>query len=806
MAEVLAEDEFGTTVSDGGRIFVVPRGILNLPSHPVIPSTPLEAPPMPGMGGGAPAPAPLTPLADAGDAIGTIPGRGLPPSGPGQAPLLAPGEAFAPPTPAPPPAPVKGKAGTLPSSARQPEAPPPPTVGEQVAAEGAAGYDQQGQAIADQAAIEGQAADERARILGERNDELARIDKAREAQVAADMARAKDLDERVNTAVEAEANYKIDENRRWHDLSTGRKVLAGISVALAGLGEALSGHGGKNPALDFIVGEIERDTRNQYAQAERLRGKIGIATDTARRFSEVAKDHVAQINMLSAAQIERTARDIEATAAQYDSPKAKAQAKQLAGDLRVKKAEYVGNAVNAEWQRDFHEREFTEQKRSNRAQQSISWANLKQADRFHTDEMKLRTDAMLLDAAKLDQSGAVEGAKALREQAKEERELSVGGVATMAGTDAKGAPIVRVQPLKNADGSIYLAPDSTAARDIRKAKAATDVVVHFIDDTRRIIKAEGGMTNLDKNAAWQEVQSNKAMIGNSLRVAYEMGALDKGALQQMEAMLGGVAPTGWQSYVFDPGAGFAQVREQALVKLNATLNANNYTGERYDIVDTAGFSGAATTPAGEAYKAVVADQTRDERVAAEKGGGALQAAEAPFDWVAGNEGLEARRARLADEGTPEDLLLGNVTKAQGENIRTLIARAKTGDADARQGLVALASGTRAGLAQATLKALGDDGDPLLLAGVVSEMPQAVRGDRSHIIETATAHSEGQRRDHELEARGLAGDPQALAQLALIAVSKSPGGTEGLGWDARRKWARSIITRAPSAGDPNTVGP
>jgi len=63
------------------------------------------------------------------------------------------------------------------------------------------------------------------------------------------------------------ANQKLDYGRVWSNMSTGNKILAGISIMLGGIGQGLlkSNH---NAALDVINQAIDRDVQQQKAQMD----------------------------------------------------------------------------------------------------------------------------------------------------------------------------------------------------------------------------------------------------------------------------------------------------------------------------------------------------------------------------------------------------------------------------------------------------------------------------------------------------------------------------------------------------------
>lgn len=58
-------------------------------------------------------------------------------------------------------------------------------------------------------------------------------------------------------------NAKVNPNRYFSEMSTGNKILAAISVGLAGLGQGLQGPGAKNMAMEVINKAIDRDVEAQ---------------------------------------------------------------------------------------------------------------------------------------------------------------------------------------------------------------------------------------------------------------------------------------------------------------------------------------------------------------------------------------------------------------------------------------------------------------------------------------------------------------------------------------------------------------
>lgn len=67
----------------------------------------------------------------------------------------------------------------------------------------------------------------------------------------------------IEDAKQAYLGGKVDQNKFWSDIGTGGKIGAAISMALSGIGMAIAGKPGENPAFNTIMGMIDRDVQLQ---------------------------------------------------------------------------------------------------------------------------------------------------------------------------------------------------------------------------------------------------------------------------------------------------------------------------------------------------------------------------------------------------------------------------------------------------------------------------------------------------------------------------------------------------------------
>lgn len=106
-----------------------------------------------------------------------------------------------------------------------------------------------------QAQKEAQEANEK--LYKSQEDELARIQSNYQTSINNLTAESENLQKSYMSG-------KIDPNRVWSNMSTGNRILAGISVLLGGLGQGLSGSK-TNPAWDVLNDAIDRDIDAQKA-------------------------------------------------------------------------------------------------------------------------------------------------------------------------------------------------------------------------------------------------------------------------------------------------------------------------------------------------------------------------------------------------------------------------------------------------------------------------------------------------------------------------------------------------------------
>jgi putative IMPACT (imprinted ancient) family translation regulator len=171
------------------------------------------------------------------------------------------------------------------------------------------------------------AAQEKARLTAEKQAKTEEITKRGEDELNKRMA-------------EADAQYeqlrsKADIKDYWADKSTGDKVLAGLAVALGGLGAGMSGDK-QNRALDIIQKNVEQDFERQKANFMQQKGVL----DEARRGGEAGRqalaDQLRLLDLSKAAAYESLADRYSALATRRGVPAAQLEADKVQLGLRQK--------------------------------------------------------------------------------------------------------------------------------------------------------------------------------------------------------------------------------------------------------------------------------------------------------------------------------------------------------------------------------------------------------------------------------------------------------------------------------------
>ncbi len=493
----------------------------------------------------------------------------------------------------PEPAQTKAPAKAAPTA---PAAPATPFSEAKATADSA--FTQQEEALAAQGDIQASQADATADALEQGIASREALQAKRDAQAAQDQAEISKRISVMDKAVQSEADYKIDEGRRWRNASTGKKIGAAIGVALSALGDALQGKSGPNMALQMITDSIRQDVQLQMDERAQLGRKVQTQKSSLDNYRQISQDKQTQFAMKMAEESERTAKQIELTAQRFSSPLAKERAAMLAGQLRQSKGEYLTKAAADDWNRGLQERSLAESVAARKASNSLGYAGLaeQRAGRLQSaaqfrENLDLKKIELAQESLKLAQAGRMEEAKALKVQSDEVAKRGI-GAPNRARIGEDGKPVIDPKTglpevekggtLMNKDGTPFLARTPEEGAKLAKMMASTSDVTRLMNNVIHLRDKYGWSSDLFQSPEWQEAQADWAQIILEKKNIDELGVIAGPDMDLMSKALGAKDPTQYR----DPTAGIKRGRDNGIVKLNTRLRSERYNGPDITFVDT----------------------------------------------------------------------------------------------------------------------------------------------------------------------------------------------------------------------------
>jgi len=605
-----------------------------------------------------------------------------------------------------------------------------------------AAVQRQGEALANQATAVGkvmEAADRHA-------DELL-AERARVAQENAAALQAKTEEYQRNA--KAVADTKIDR-------SVDHPVLAALSSALIGIGQAMAGQ--PIDAMGAVYKAIDRKVAAQMQDLDQKRANLGLQRDALGMQREAGRDRLAEMDTLRLGYIEQAKRQVETIKQQTTSDVVRANADVALANLDQKAADTLGTAVHREQQKREAE--------ANRKQQLL---------------MHQQTVGVQIRGQNLEQ-------KRFESQLEFQKQKEIDEVATKIAT-AKGLQKSEVEKkiaeqgvVDPSTGSLILTPEgqkkfadaekaeaaARAAKDPAQAQKLNEYAGQLRDSARindvafgvnkesaqeamKVLKNTQNLTNdidtakqmLEKGPdAWNREEWAQLKVGlQNVKINYATTIGERLSVRALEALddVLSVDTDSIFSRSVDKGKALA-----ALKTLNAELIQKGNVALR----------GAGIKTTWSPATAVKAEQLGSEKTAQELsedarpgaltraaehilrpfGSGADERIQAPQD--AALEEANARRSapsKAFPEGRTSDYGLAPDTD---EKIRALVSQsAKVGHekyADIIGKLRAPLEGDRPSLAIGVAKLIRDT-DPKLFADIMSSLPEATRNEIAQSI-------------------------------------------------------------------------
>jgi hypothetical protein len=186
-------------------------------------------------------------------------------------------------------------------------------------------FDQMQQGTLMQAQASAEAAKQQAQVYDQQMQELQKTEAARKLQADAVMADINKIQNDVMT-------QKIDPTRVWSNMSTGNRVLAGISIFLGGVAGGMQGT--ENRALGIIQDAVNKDIDSQKADIGKKQNMLSLNMAKYNNINDAAAATKAQLLSITQAQINQSA-------AKMGSKQALASAQVANAQIDLQKAQLI---------------------------------------------------------------------------------------------------------------------------------------------------------------------------------------------------------------------------------------------------------------------------------------------------------------------------------------------------------------------------------------------------------------------------------------------------------------------------------
>ena len=186
-------------------------------------------------------------------------------------------------------------------------------------------FDQMQQGTLMQAQASAEAAKQQAQVYDQQMQELQKTEAARKAQADAVMTDINKIQNDVMT-------QKIDPTRVWSNMSTGNRVLAGLSIFLGGVAGGMQGK--ENSALAIIQDAVNKDIDSQKADIGKKQNMLSLNMAKYNNINDAAAATKAQLLSITQAQINQSA-------AKMGSKQALAAAQVANAQIDLQKAQLI---------------------------------------------------------------------------------------------------------------------------------------------------------------------------------------------------------------------------------------------------------------------------------------------------------------------------------------------------------------------------------------------------------------------------------------------------------------------------------
>jgi hypothetical protein len=592
-----------------------------------------------------------------------------------------------------------------------------------------------GEAEAQQAQAEAAQMAERDRIVAERMAAMEH-EQAREQQEIA----------RKTQVWEAKQQEWMNSKVTRRSMGTGELVMA----AIAGFGSAWKGQGDQNPALPVIMAKIQQDVDDQIRERDQLGKQVGALKGSVDYAREVASNAQAQRAAQFGLELQKHGMLLETVAKKMEPGIKRANMQGVAAKLRADGTAQYGQALQLQHGEDQQKAALAQSERESKRQVGLGYARIAADERMK----------------KLDYAAA-----ALDIEAKRQEKVAAATTAADKEAAAREVPDLLMQ-----NDQLYQARDDKAATDVAQRFAAAQSVNNLVNDLKRMRSKYGNKAAAMQSPEWQQMVATNAAIANTIRSAEQMGALDKGALEQMGKMMGGASlrdgvTDQFLEAIYDPrgnpSAGLEQLQKNVATKFNDHAKALRHPrGPGYQPWNPPSIEDkpAIKTKVDERVQSFITSETPDEIRGDAKMSrvGRFLNAPSTAPVIGGHldnpeEKAEKRIASIADVGSGgiltkgQDATLDKLEAAATSPQRLMSQEGASKAAEARKALVAAATGAydkgKHAVAQQAIDKLAVIGAEEELAEVAAHLKAGAKSERE--IERALAPIKFARQQAEL---------------------------------------------------------
>jgi hypothetical protein len=237
------------------------------------------------------------------------------------------------------------------------------------------------------AGVDAAEAEQVAGALAAQDTEASQIEADQKASWEAAIASGKERQAKIDAAAEAYDNAEIEPGRLWHDMGTGRKVLAGIGLALSAIGQAKSGQGGVFQGLQVLQDAIANDI-NLQREAIQLKGaKLDKQRGALKDFWGVVDREQDAYNLALAASTKKVQRQISMYAAASGKDRVLANAEIVNAELQAQGDAALAQVEQSQYARAFQQAQLAQADAASRRSAWASTHNAKLADKRARDQM-----------------------------------------------------------------------------------------------------------------------------------------------------------------------------------------------------------------------------------------------------------------------------------------------------------------------------------------------------------------------------------------------------------------------------------